>query len=181
MNRSPLLAAICMALYTMQSDAQLLERWQPELGQPASAATVAAQNMTVFADGRGLPAGSGTIAEGQALYANLCSVCHGARGEGALAEELAGGEGTLMDRYPDKTIALYWPYATTLFDVIKRAMPLQAPGSLTDSQSYALTAYLLHLNGLFDGTQALDRAVLLSIEMPNRDGFDQIYQRRDSR
>ena len=155
--------------------ADLSTEWQPGLGRVASTADIAQWDTSVFPDGTGLPAGSGSVETGRKLYANLCSGCHGAGGEGALAEELAGGEGTLTDRYPDKTIGLYWPYATTLFDVIRRSMPLQAPGSLSNDQSYALTAFLLNLNGVVSDETRLDRDALIAIEMPNRNGFDQLH------
>jgi len=149
---------------------------RPDLGAPANTANVARWNISVFPDGDGLPNGSGSVETGATLYANLCSGCHGTHGEGALAEELAGGEGTLTDRYPDKTIGLYWPYATTIFDSIRRSMPLQAPGSLSNDDSYALTAFLLYLNGIIEIDTALDRDALIGIKMPNRYGFDPIYQ-----
>ncbi|RYU57808.1 cytochrome c [Methylolobus aquaticus] len=143
----------------------------PGLGQALSAAEVAAININVFPNGAGLPPGRGTVAAGQALYAARCEACHGVRGSGGSADELAGGEHGLRGNPPDKTIGTYWPYATTLFDYIRRSMPPSAPRSLSDDEVYALTAYLLSLNGIIDEGDALDAVSLARIRMPNRDGF----------
>jgi len=146
----------------------------PSLGVVADASLVKTWNTTVFADGTGLPEGAGTATAGEVLYQQQCLACHGPNGQGALAEELAGGEGTLTDRYPDKTIGLYWPYATTVFDVIRRSMPLHAPGSLTNSEAYALTAYLLSINELIDIDFEINAKTLPAVLMPNRQGFKSI-------
>lgn len=146
----------------------------PSLGVPASAEMVENWNITVFPDGTGLPEGSGIAAEGEVIYQSHCLSCHGPRGEGSLAEELAGGEGTLTDRYPDKTIGLYWPYATTVFDVIRRSMPMYAPGTLDNNQIYALTAYLLAINEVIDESQPMNAITLPTVVMPNRYGFTAI-------
>lgn len=143
----------------------------PHLGKPATAQEIAAWNLTVFADGRGLPPGRGSVTAGKVLYQQRCMACHGVDGEGGSANELAGGKHGLTDASPDKTIGSYWPYATTLFDFIRRAMPLDAPGSLDNDQVYALCAYLLHLNKLLPPDAELDAARLGALQMPNRDGF----------
>jgi len=143
----------------------------PGLGQALSAAEVAAININVFPNGAGLPPGRGTVADGQALYAARCEACHGVRGSGGSADELAGGAHGLRGNPPDKTIGTYWPYATTLFDYIRRSMPPTAPRSLSDDEVYALTAYLLSLNGIINGGDTLDAVSLARIRMPNRDGF----------
>lgn len=143
----------------------------PELGIRVTPAEAAKWNRTVYPDGRGLPAGSGTVAQGKALFEQRCASCHGVGGRGATAEELAGGTRSLTADPPDKTIGLYWPYATTLFDFIRRAMPLDAPGSLTANDVYALTAYLLHANGVIDAAQPMNAETLPRVRMPNRNGF----------
>ncbi len=109
--------------------------------------------------------------QGENIYQRTCAACHGAKGQGASAEELAGGQNSLTDDPPDKTIGRYWPYATTLFDFVQRSMPLDAPRSLSTDQVYAVTAYLLYLNGVIAGDQIVDAASLARIRMPNRDGF----------
>ena len=134
---------------------------------------------TVYPDGRGLPPGSGSVADGELVYATYCIACHGPNGQGATADELAGGRMALDSDIPDKVIGTYWPFATTLFDFIKRAMPMQAPKILNDDQVYAVTAYLLHLNGVIDESTVLDESNLAAVQMPNRDGFDWIDAPQD--
>ncbi|HSV70253.1 MAG TPA: cytochrome c [Methylibium sp.] len=143
----------------------------PRLGQPATAAEVARWDLNVFPDGRGLPPGRGLVADGALLFQAYCQICHGPAGRGASAEELAGGSEPLTSATPDKTIGSYWPYATTLFDFIRRAKPMGAPGSLSADEVYAISAYLLQINGVIDGAQAMDAQTLPAVRMPNRDGF----------
>lgn len=143
----------------------------PRLGQPVSAAEVARWNRDVFPDGRGLPPGRGVAADGEALFRLHCQICHGAAGRGASAEELAGSSEPLTSETPDKTIGSYWPYATTLFDFIRRAKPMGAPGSLTNDEVYALSAYLLQLNGVIGADLEMNARSLAAVRMPNRDGF----------
>jgi S-disulfanyl-L-cysteine oxidoreductase SoxD len=143
-------------------------------GKPLTGAQSAALFQTIYPNGTGLPPGRGTVAQGRELYAQRCAVCHGKDGIGASAEELGQGTGALTSASPDKTIGLYWPYATTLFDFIRRAMPMNAPQSLTDDEVYALTAYLLRLNGIDWGSDVLTSHTLPSVKMPNREGFIQI-------
>lgn len=143
----------------------------PRLGRPAGESHLAAATPTIYPDGEGLPAGQGDVATGQAVYARACAACHGSDGRGATADALAGGEMPLDAETPDKVIGTYWPYATTLFDFIRRAMPLSAPKSLSDNEVYAVTAYLLFLNGVVGDATILDAAALAAIRMPNRDGF----------
>ncbi len=142
----------------------------PHLGKPAAARALAGRDTLVFPDGRGLPPGGGTVAEGRALFERQCVACHGEAGRGGPGGELAGGNPDLTAPQPDKTIGSYWPHATTLFDFIRRSMPLNAPWSLRDDEVYALVAYLLDLNGIAVG-ERLDAAALAAVRMPNRDGF----------
>ncbi len=143
----------------------------PGLGQPLSAADLAGIQGSVLPDGAGLPPGSGSVADGARLYQTLCLSCHGPEGQGGINDRLAGGIGSLTSEQPIKTIGSFWPYATTLFDYLRKAMPYTAPGSLSDEESYALTAYLLHVNGIVDADAVLDAGSLPAVRMPNRDGF----------
>lgn len=145
----------------------------PKLGRPASPAEIADQAINVFPDGSGLPPGKGTAQEGKPAYQTACASCHGPDGIGGSAGELAGG-GSLTGPHPDKNIGTYWPYATTLFDFIRRSMPLHAPRSLSDNQIYAVTAYLLHINGIIGEREEMNARTLPRVAMPNRGGFVQI-------
>jgi cytochrome c len=144
------------------------------LGIPARAAEIQTRENLVFPDGRGLPPGQGTVAQGRALFLAQCVACHGNEGRGGAGGELAGGNPDLTTAQPDKTIGTYWPYATTLFDFIRRAMPLQAPWSLSDPEVYALVAYLLNLNTIVAADFVADAASVPAVRMPNRQGFDAI-------
>jgi S-disulfanyl-L-cysteine oxidoreductase SoxD len=141
------------------------------LGQTATAAEIAPWNIDVQADGQGLPADSGSVAQGLAVYAEHCATCHGDKGQGGLAPRLVGGFGTLAAADPVRTVGSYWPYATTLFDYIRRAMPFDAPESLRDDEVYAVSAYVLWLNGVVPQHLVLNADNLPKIVMPNRNGF----------
>ena len=143
----------------------------PGLGEPATPDEVRRWDWGVMPDGAGLPAGNGTAKQGQLLYERLCIACHGAGGLGNSGDQLAGAQMSLTSEWPEKTIGNYWPYATTLFDFIRRSKPMDRPGSLSAAEVYALAAYLLYLNGLIAEEQPLDAAALAKIRMPNRDGF----------
>ena len=143
----------------------------PRLGKPLSPQEAARWDLNVFPDGRGLPAGRGTAVEGATLFAQKCAVCHGPGGRGATAEELAGGTAALTAPSPDTTSGLYWPYATTIFDFTRRAMPMFAPGSLSSDEVYALTAYLLFANGVIAEGDEMNAKSLPAVRMPNRNGF----------
>lgn len=142
-----------------------------EIGTPLTAQDLAAWNIDVAPDGRGLPAGSGDVATGAHVFAAKCAACHGAQGEGGLGDQLVGGQGTLTGAKPKRTVGSYWPYATTLFDYIRRAMPYNAPESLSADEVYALSAFLLNRNGIVPADTRLDAASLPRVAMPNRDGF----------
>ncbi len=142
------------------------------LGRLATADEIAGWDIDVRPDGQGLPVGRGTAAEGEEVYLERCALCHGEFGEGAgRYPVLIGGEGSLQSDDPVKTIGSYWPYATTLFDYIKRAMPFGQAQSLTPDELYGITAFLLFANDLIDEDQELDQDNLAKIDLPNRDGF----------
>jgi mono/diheme cytochrome c family protein len=143
----------------------------PALGRVATAAEVAAADISIPPSGAGLPAGRGTVKQGEAVYAAQCQSCHGARGAGKPADALVGGAGTLAGENALRTVASYWPHATTLFDYTRRAMPLNRPQSLSNDEVYAVTAYVLHVGGILPADAALDAQTLAQVRMPNRDGF----------
>lgn len=147
----------------------------PDLGGTPSPELVAAWDISVSPDGAGLPSGSGTAVEGAPLYRVNCLVCHGQEGEGLLNDRLVGGHGTIGGPAARKTVGSYWPYATTIFDYIRRAMPYLQPRSLTNDEVYALTAYLLYLNGIIDENETMNSATLPAVDMPNRDNFILAY------
>lgn len=140
-------------------------------GRTPGAEEVHALDIAIGPDGRELPAGSGGVAAGAALYAVHCAACHGASGHEGPDNRLVGGQGTLAGPDPQLTIGSYWPHATTVFDYVRRAMPFPAPGSLEDDEVYSLTAFLLHENGIVAGDFVADRESLPAVRMPNRDGF----------
>jgi cytochrome c len=129
-------------------------------------------------DGTGLPPGRGTPAQGAVIYAQKCQNCHGEKGGGQPNDRLVGGQGTLASKAPVRTIGSYWPYATTLFDYVRRAMPYTQSHSLTDDEVYAVTAYLLHLNGIIAETSVMDAETLPKVRMPNRENFILAYPSR---
>jgi len=149
-------------------------------GQPAPPADIAPVDLAIPADGRGLPSGKGEYMSGKQVYDRACAACHGANLEGVAnipdmpsgaALRLIGGRGTLTQQRPVLTIESYWPYATTLFDYIRRAMPFNAPGSLTVDEVYALCAFILTEAKIIDKSTVLDAATLPRVQMPNHDGF----------
>jgi len=150
----------------------------PNLGRPATAAEIAGWDISVGPDGVGLPAGSGTALKGAAVYEQKCQACHGAKGAGQPNDRLAGGHGTLASKTPVRTIGSYWPYATTVFDYVRRSMPYTQPQSLSGDEVYAVTAYLLQLNGIIGEADEMNAQTLPKVTMPNRGNFVIVYPRR---
>jgi S-disulfanyl-L-cysteine oxidoreductase SoxD len=144
----------------------------PDLGRVETPEEIAAWDISIDPSGNGLPAGGGTARQGEAIFAAKCMACHGEKGAGKPNDQLVGGSGTLAgDKPPVKTVGSYWPYATTLFDYIRRAMPLNESKTLADDEVYALVAYLLQLNGIIAENDRMDAQTLPKVRMPNRDGF----------
>ena len=143
----------------------------PTLGKPVAPEELAKWDISIPPSGEGLPPGSGTVKAGEDVYLQKCAACHGAKGTGKPADALAGGEGTLATKQAVRTVGSYWPYATTLFDYVRRAMPITNPLSLTNDEVYAVTAYVLHLNGIVGEEAQMNAATLPRVKMPNRDGF----------
>ncbi|WP_313989704.1 cytochrome c [Xanthocytophaga flavus] len=136
------------------------------LGHVATEAEIQAWDIDVRPDGKGLPAGSGNFVDGQRLYAAKCAVCHGKTGKEGPNNQLVGGADV-----KEKTIGNYWPYSTTLFDYIRRAMPFNQPGSLSDKEVYSLTAFLLAANRIIDSTTVINAETLPKIQMPAQKYF----------
>lgn len=142
----------------------------PKLGIPVTQDEMAAWDLNVLADGTGLPPGSGTALEGLPVYQVQCAWCHGLEGEGGTHHALIGGD-PLKNMDSGKTIYNFWPYATTVFDLIRRSMPYIQPRTLSNEEVYALTAYILALNGLIEEDEVMNAETLPEVRMPNRDGF----------
>ena len=169
--RKPLLISAVLALVGTGA-AAAAEEIGDGLGRIATEAEIAGWDIDVRPDGQGLPEGSGAVLDGEAVYLEQCAACHGDFGEGAgRFPVLMGGDGTLASHDPVKTIGSYWPYASTLWDYVHRAMPFGNAQSLSDDDVYAVTAYLLYLNDIVDEDFVLTRDNLAEIAMPNRDGF----------
>ena len=140
-------------------------------GKPISEAEIASWDISILPDGSGLPAGSGTPEQGATIYAVKCALCHGPEAKGGTNAALVGGAPLTSGIDTPKTIANFWPYATTLFDFTRRAMPWQAPRTLTDEEVYALTAYILALNKIIGPNDMMNAQTLPKVRMPNREGF----------
>ena len=148
-----------------------LQAQTPGLGRALTPDEVRKLDITVAPNGAGLPAGSGSVAVGAAVFTQKCQGCHGAQGSGKPQDQLTGGVGSLASGKAVKTPVSYWPSATTLFDYIRRAMPYTAPQSLTNDEVYAVTAYLLSIDGVVAKEEVLDAKTLPAVKMPNKDGF----------
>lgn len=161
-----LLPAAALCLISSVCEAQ-----HPNLGRPLTPEEISKLDLTVAPDGNGLPAGSGSVSAGAKVYGEKCQSCHGPKGQGGPQDQLTGGVGTIASAKPVKTPVSYWPSATTIFDYVRRAMPLQTPQSLTDDEAYAVTAYILSIDGVVPQDAVLDAKSLPQVKMPNRDGF----------
>ena len=142
-----------------------------KIGKAATPEQIAGWSIAVAPDGAGLPPGSGSVSQGEDIFATQCAACHGAFGEGAGRYPKLAGSGKLTDDQPVRTVGNYWPYATTLWDYINRAMPYPAPHSLSADEVYAVTAYVLNLNNLVPDDFVADKASVTAVRMPNRQGF----------
>lgn len=167
-----LFCSITIATTTLAQDA-------PGLGEPVSPAELATIDYAVLPNGDGLPPGSGTAEAGAVVYQQYCFACHGEGGAGGVNDTLAGGHGTLTGDRPLKTVGSFWPYATTVFDYVRRAMPLTSPGVLTNDELYAVTAYLLYVNDVIGENDLIDASTLPDVKMPNRDNFSWSYRPRE--
>lgn len=152
-------------------------------GKPATSEEIAGWDIDVKPDGTGLPRGRGSVADGQVLYDAKCASCHGTFGESNSYMQIAGGVGSLGSDAPIRTTGSKLNHATTLFDYIRRAMPFNAPQSLTANEVYALTAYVLNLNDIVGPDVVLDQDSLPKLKMPNRDGLTTAhgFMRRDGK
>ena len=167
--REPRIAAL--ALFALVGATPALAQGGYGIGRAATPAEIAGWNIDVDGRGDNLPPGSGSVSHGGEVFDQQCAVCHGATGEGGVGDRLVGGQGTLTTAEPVRTVGSYWPYAPTLFDYIRRAMPQNAPQSLSNEDVYAVSAYILHLNGLLPADATLDAKALSAIRMPNRNRF----------
>jgi S-disulfanyl-L-cysteine oxidoreductase SoxD len=147
----------------------------PNLGRVATPAEVAGWDVSIPPDGSGLPPGRGTSAQGAIVFEQKCQSCHGERGAGQPNDRLVGGHGTLASKSPVRTVGSYWPFATTIFDYVRRAMPYTQSHSLSDDEVYAVTAYLLLLNGIIGESDVMNAETLPKVRMPNRDNFILAY------
>lgn len=172
MPRKIFLPALCF-MSCGALHAQMISGKPAGLGRPASADEVKQRDITTLPNGAGLPDGKGTSAQGETVYRDKCASCHGPNGEGNLPQgtQLIGGVGSLASDNPVRTVGSYWPYATSVWDYIHRAMPLNQPGSLSADDTYAVTAFLLNRNKIIEASEVMDKDTLAKVRMPNRDGF----------
>ena len=162
-----LAAVVCTRAASRATD----ESGEFGLGRPATAEEIAAWDIDVSPTGTGLPSGQGTVALGAQVFAAKCAACHGPTGIEGPKDMLVGGRDTLTTSKPIRTIGSYWPYAATLYDYIRRAMPFNAPQSLTAEETYSVIAWLLFKNGIIPEDRLIDARTLPQVQMPNRDGF----------
>src|SRR5215471_11155034 len=141
------------------------------VGRPPTEEQIRGLGTAIAPDGTGLPEGSGTAATGREIFAARCSKCHGEKARGDVGPALVGGQGTLNTAKPLKTVGSYWPYATTVWDYVNRAMPFDRPGLLKPPEVYSVVAYILNLNDIIGNDQVMDAKSLTKVKMPNRNGF----------
>jgi len=165
-KRAIVTVSLCLAMTAGASWAET-----PNLGKPIDEAAIAAWDISILPDGAGLPKGSGTPSQGAPIFAEKCAACHGDNGKGGEAAALVSDRELAGISAAQKTIRNFWPYSTTIFDFIRRAMPAQMPHSLTDDEVYALTAYILAGNKLIGANDTMDAQSLPKVKMPNRDNF----------
>src|SRR5713226_7699261 len=172
MSMSSRIRVIAIALTVVASATYAATPAPPKLGRPATLDEIARIDISIPPDGKGLPSGSGSVAQGVTVFQQKCAVCHGANAEGTPSgDRLVGGIGSLNTPMPLKTVASYWPYATTVFDDIRRAMPVTNPQSLQNDEVYAVTAYVLSFDNIVPKDAVLDAGSLPKVQMPNRAGF----------
>jgi mono/diheme cytochrome c family protein len=166
----PKRAIFASLLFATMTDASWAET--PNLGKPIDEAAIAAWDISILPDGTGLPKGSGTPAQGAVIYAEKCAACHGDNGKGGGPAAALVSDAVIAGiSASQKTIKNFWPYSTTIFDFVRRAMPFQMPLSLTDDEVYALTAYILAENKLIGANDTMNAQTLPKVKMPNRDNF----------
>src|SRR5690348_7782808 len=167
-TRSPIVPACAALLYAGALAAQ-----SPKygVGQAATPEQIRALGAAIAPDGSGLPEGTGTAAAGREVFVANCARCHGDKAQGNIGPALVGGQGTLATAKPLKTVGSFWPYATTVWDYVNRAMPFDQPGRLRPPEVYAVVAYILNLNDIIEKNQVMDAKSLPKVKMPNRDGF----------
>jgi S-disulfanyl-L-cysteine oxidoreductase SoxD len=166
-TRNALIA--CALLYVVSGFSRTV--FAQGFGTPLSESDVAAWDISILPDGTNLPPGSGTPQQGATIFAAKCQVCHGEAGKGGSAAALVGGQPLTTGIDTTKTIGNFWPYATTIFDFTRRAMPWPRPRTLTNDEVYALTAYVLAQNKIIGDTDVMNAQTLPRVRMPNRDGF----------
>ena len=147
----------------------------PGLGEVMSAEKIAEIDYAVLPNGDGLPDGSGTAKDGATVYQRYCLACHGEGGADGINDRLVGGHGSMTSKRPQKTVGSFWPYATTIFDYVRRSMPLTSPGVLSNDEMYAVTAYLLYINDIIGENAEINAKTLPAIKMPNADNFTWDY------
>lgn len=172
------LTTVVIVILALAGYALSLAQETPNLGRPATPAEIAGWDISIPPDGTGLPPGNGTSEQGAVVYTQKCQACHGEKGSGKPNNRMVGGQGTLTSKKPVRTIGSYWPYATTVFDYVRRSMPYTQPQSLSNDEVYAVTAYLLHLNGIIGAQDAMNAQTLPQVKMPNRDNFIVVYSTR---
>ena len=170
-KRIPIALVVTAALAIAACAVPPLAGKPPALGTSVTAEEVALWDISIPPSGAGLPKGSGSARQGLQVYEQKCLACHGAKGVGKPADVLVGGVGSLASKTPLRTVGSYWPYATTLFDYVRRSMPITNPLSLSDDEVYAVSAYVLYLNGIVSEDDQMNAQSLPLVKMPNRDGF----------